>query len=161
MSVDLHIPKRAVITVSNLTRRVTELFDGFVGHNLVPLIVVRQFVKGNISEVEPRQVGDMDGVFRVDLPGKTHVFLTYLSDESRPVYLVTLNVGQPAINVLFGVIVAAATCELGGIGIDDEGFISDGIVNSEGLLSPGRLIQLLSEKRPAVFQAGLEAILET
>jgi hypothetical protein len=65
--------------------------------------------------------------------------------------VITLNVGQPPLNVLWGVVVAEAVCELGGTGIDDEGFISDGAVDSEGLLPPGRLSQLLRRNRPAVL----------
>lgn len=139
MSVDFHIPKRAVIRVAEFKSRVQNLL-GQVLPQLCDTAI-------NISPQRPGIVVDLDAfgnataIYRTELQGQEAVLLCYLGSDAvhRETYLVGLDVGQRASNVVWGILVAEALCELGGIGIDDEGFVS----HHDGLLAPGQLLSIL------------------
>ena len=160
MSVDFHIPKRQVISVPDLLQGAAERLAALTPPERLPSIAISQWIPEQCRGIQPTEIGNAQAIYRVELSGKTHVFLTYLVMPDRQVYLVTLNVGQPPLNILWAVAVAEAVCELGGTGIDDEGFISDGVVDSKGLLPPGRLSQLLRSNRRAVLDRAVKVLSE-
>jgi hypothetical protein len=158
VSVDFHIPRRRSILVADLKRRARELLMLLGGPADVP-IGIRIAPEERSRHSEPQEVGEVEEGYRIDLGDKTHVLLTYFPSGPRQVYLVSLAVQRTPINVLWATVIGEAVCDLGGEGIDDEGFISDGAVDSEGLLPPGRLIQLLRRNRPTVLNDAVKGML--